>query len=302
MIKSIKFTEGFGYVSDCENTQKTLLNKTFKFDKDRINIIFGRNGSGKSTILKTIAGHCFVKDGFIKKQDIKSWNLLSDNDDWFDKLLKKHVGNSSEIEMNGAPLYYHNFKETEHKSSDLGSMMGDMITSFQQEVAYIMERSQRSDGEQKLTQLELVTDALDRMKGMSMEDFIHREEKFIGALGDSCSVGFDENKKEHVALRDYFSKLDGYKEKEVTLLLDEYDENLDVNYAFNVLYDYLPKLQKDFNAQIILTTHNPIVLSDIFYKSDKFNIISLEEDYTEGCRDFLYKIFKPKEQKEEIHE
>ena len=41
---------------------KNLLNRTFEFSGDKINVLFGPNASGKTTIIKTIAKYCLCGD------------------------------------------------------------------------------------------------------------------------------------------------------------------------------------------------------------------------------------------------
>lgn len=295
MIKSLKFLEGNGYVSKNENTKKYLMNKTFTFEKDKVNIIFGRNGSGKSTILTTIAGHSLVKDGFLMKHELRDvlgfYSIDNkDENDIIKILLNCLVTNQSEIDMTGTPVYYHNFK-TKHSTGSLGALRGDLITSMQMELAYMLEKKGHSEGEMRLTELDLVLKAIERFKGKTMTDILKRTEDFVTPLGFESKMGFEEENPLHLAIQSYLQKLGDNDKPELVLLLDEYDENLDLNYAYNILTDLLIKVQEDYNAQIILTTHNPFVLSNKFTESGYYNLISLDDEYTKASREFMYSLF-----------
>ena len=62
MINHIKFLDGFAPTLQC------IQHKTFEF-KPGINILFGPNGCGKSTILKTLKAYCGIEKG--------GWSSLS---------------------------------------------------------------------------------------------------------------------------------------------------------------------------------------------------------------------------------
>ena len=63
MITHIKFDRGFATQLRCTG------NKTFKFTPG-INVLFGPNGCGKSTIVKTLKAYCGIETG--------GWSEVSD--------------------------------------------------------------------------------------------------------------------------------------------------------------------------------------------------------------------------------
>lgn len=58
-----------------------------------------------------------------------------------------------------------------------------------------------------------------------------------------------------------------------------------------VTYSYsevLPALSEKYGQQIIIISHSPLVLRDRIYKSDRYNFISIDDEYTERCREILF--------------
>ena len=42
-----------------------------------------------------------------------------------------------------------------------------------------------------------------------------------------------------------------------------------------------------YGTQIIIISHSPIVLRDDIFKSDKYNFISMDEEYTQKCKKLI---------------
>ena len=89
MIKSIKFTKRdkkYNYIGENPVLLTNLYNRKFKFADKKINVLFGPNASGKSTIIKAIAAHCLcgedtrVQDGLtnFKKYNPTDYGLFED--------------------------------------------------------------------------------------------------------------------------------------------------------------------------------------------------------------------------------
>ena len=77
------------------------------------------------------------------------------------------------------------------------------------------------------------------------------------------------------------------KECPITLLLDEIDKSLDIETVWLLYHDILPQLVEKFGIQIICVTHSPLILTDTIYNSDKYNIISIDDEYTNNVRTLL---------------
>ena len=72
-----------------------------------------------------------------------------------------------------------------------------------------------------------------------------------------------------------------------TYLFDEIDKSMDILNVHALYKDILPDIIDRFGKQIIIISHSPVVLLDEIYKSDKYNFISMDEEYTEKCRNLL---------------
>lgn len=95
------------YVLDCSNN---LIGKKFSFDNKKINILFGPNGCGKSTILKTIAGKALITDGysrFFEPLDFPGWDNYV-----VEEQISKLSMNTAKVEWSGNPIYCNNFSDT----------------------------------------------------------------------------------------------------------------------------------------------------------------------------------------------
>lgn len=116
---------------------KNLLNRTFEFEPNKINLIFGQNASGKTTILKAIGGNAGTTDGYAKLLNPLGIHDFGEKAslESFKRNLTKTMGNSAIIEWDGTPIYYDNFANRNSYGSlgDLaGSVLGDdVLTEIQ---------------------------------------------------------------------------------------------------------------------------------------------------------------------------
>ena len=72
-----------------------------------------------------------------------------------------------------------------------------------------------------------------------------------------------------------------------TYLLDEIDKSMDILNINELYTNILPKLLDKYGKQIIIISHSPIVLRDEIFKSDKYNFISMDEEYTQKCKKLI---------------
>ena len=59
---------------------------------------------------------------------------------------------------------------------------------------------------------------------------------------------------------------------------------LGIFYTLLLYKDFLPKLVKKFNIQIILVSHSPLMLTNIIQNSPYYNFISIDKKYTKEMK------------------
>ena len=136
---------------------KLLIGRKFEFAPNKINILFGPNGSGKSTILKAIAGSLHCGDGYTTFaepiQFSNCWGIdepesVRYGKDAFLGIIEKAKGNSSVVDVDGSPIYYHNFTSTEMHAHAAGDLMDSgIINSIEDEAIMLLYGSQISAGQ-----------------------------------------------------------------------------------------------------------------------------------------------------------
>lgn len=271
-----------------ENPQliKNLVGKRIEFSKDKINVLFGPNGSGKTTIIKTIANYCLCgdtnnADGYtnVLKYGPLDFNVsfFSDKRDEYkieDALHKYSRTNYANVEWDGHPVYFENTAGRKNYGM-LGDLQGGLLSTGKDEFLYLMDRSKLSLGQNTIYMINKIADAIERCP--TLDDFANvlkrkYNEYWLAAISTQLS---------------YIK--DNYKEGGcMTLLLDEMDKSLDIENTLLLYRDFLPALQKKYNIQIILVSHSPLMLSNIIQNSDDYNFISLDKKYTKEMK----KLFK----------
>lgn len=259
-----------------------LLNRTFHFEANKINIIFGPNASGKTTILKAIAGNAGTTDGYptlLSPLDCFGWDGEGTIEN-FKKTLTKTMGNSAIIEWDGTPVYYDNFvnKRTTGSIGDLcGSVLGDDLGT---EIQYIMSKNKISGGQNSIYLMNRLFDIAKHK--VSFKDI------FSQYVNDDGS--YKKMKCNDVWEAAYKTQLDYYmgfensmKNLPGTFLFDEIDKSLDIINIYHLYVNVLPRIVQETGVQIIIISHSPIVLSDKIRNNDMYNIISIDEEYTKEC-------------------
>lgn len=268
---------------------KNLLNKTFRFEPNKINVIFGPNASGKTTILKAIAGNAGTIDGYpamLNPLDCHEYGEDATTEN-FKKKLVKRMGNSAVIEWDGTPVYYDNFANRRSYGclGDLsGSVLGDdLITEMQ----YIMSKDKISGGQNSIYLMNRLFNIAKQQK--SFKDI------FSQYVNDDGS--YKKMKVNDVWEAAYKAQLDYYmgfensmKNLPGTFLFDELDKSLDITNVYHLYTNVLPRLVNETGIQIIIISHSPIVLSDKIRNNEMYNIISIDEDYTKECIDIITKL------------
>lgn len=265
------------YVLKCSDN---LVGKTFSFEDKKINIIFGPNGSGKSTIIKAIAGNVMCVDGFTAFREPLEFGIFGKTRT-IEEIIEKTKRNTSVVDMDAIPVYYDNFDYTRtHSCGQIGDMMGSILNTISDEMIYMMESNKISSGQHSLFVLNRIIEIA--KKEISMEDVVNNN--ILSRFYHTNDVW----KKAGEYQKDYFSKFENYKKKShPVLLFDEIDKSLDIETVWELYTNFFPKVVKMWGNQIIMVSHNPLILSDSIFNSDKYNIISVDPDYTDHVKSIL---------------
>lgn len=272
---------------------KNLLKRKFVFEPDKINVIFGPNASGKTTILKAIAagamcGVGYQFDGFTNLQCYcpENMNLPWGEEKDFNKALKEalesRAGNQFKLEWDGYPVYYENMAS--RKGYSFGDLEGGLIEDGLEEINYIIGKDKSSAGQTTIWMINKLTSiAIRKIDINKMFEAVETRMKRVNDLWGGCyQADLDYYKK--------FYKEGNEKDNKLTVLLDEMDKSLDINNVIKLYTEVFPALVKKYPIQIILISHSPIILSKNILNNPIYNIISLEEDYTKECLNNLNNI------------
>lgn len=280
MISHIRLIDdGRGYASrkndkggpENKNLFKNVVERTFEFFPDRINILFGPNQCGKTTVLRAIAHSIGIVDGwpkilkYISKEETYEERLRKGN---FDVMTSP---NTAVIDWDGAPTYYENFRDTmtNRNYGSIGDMSGSLFEGIS-EIGFIMNKTKISEG-----QLSMVL--LNRL----IEKFYQKK-----ILWEDVLRGAD---KKQI---DYFTSFPGAEGGIRTILLDESEKSFDIKLQWDYIYGILPGMREKLGVQLILASHSPFLLSDRIFLNPEYNIISIDPEYTVKVRDLIKKIYE----------
>lgn len=269
---------------------KNLLKKEFKFSADKINILFGPNGSGKTTILKTIANYCMCgdnssSDGYtnFKKFQPLDYGCSFNNPTKYslDNLIKNidARSNRAEIKWDGSPVYYENLAGRRQTGS-IGDMAGSLFND-REEFEYLMCKDKISQGQNSFVIVNQLIKICENIP--TREDFDADLKRCEKSHNDIWMKAFTTNYE--------YIKSYGDGKGCMTLLLDELDKSMDISNVVRLYKDFLPAIQKKYGVQIIIVSHSPLMLSNIIQDNDAYNFISIDDDYTTTVKE-LYKGIK----------
>lgn len=273
------------YVLKCSTN---LVGKQFTFDDNKINIIFGPNGSGKTTIIKSIGAVALTTDGFSKVHEpleFRNWGSLDSKYDP-QNIVEDISKNTSIVEWEGNPIYYNNFEETlSNNRGYFGKLQGSLIDSLEDEIVYRLSVDKKaSAGEKSAYIFNKIIKIASSKK--SLEEIIKPTiDSYLKSNIEWATAGQNQ--------LDYFKQFKNFSvQSPITLLFDEVDKSLDISTVVN-LYTYIfPLMAEKFGCQIITVSHNPLILSDkICGDKDKYNIISMDENYTKESINLVKSLF-----------
>lgn len=261
---------------------KNLLNREFNFTNG-VNLIFGPNASGKTTILKALGGNAGTEDGFASLREpcrfLHDWSRKINSDD-VRKTLLNMMNNTAQVDWDGAPVYYHNFEA--RKQYALGDLCGSVLgNSLRDEILYTMSKKRISMGQnsiflwKKLCEIGQRPTCYAQIFSKYVKDGKINNELLNKSMNDTWAVAYEEQLK-------YFLSFEkSFIDSPITFLFDEIDKSLDILNVFTLYGEILPELVEIAGVQIILVSHSPLVLLDKI--REKINFISIDDEYTNEC-------------------
>lgn len=266
------------------NCAKNLIGHKFEFQDSKVNVIFGPNGSGKTTIIKAIAGNAMCTDGFTSFEQPLEFGWMIEENMVYDltKIIEKKKLNSSIVEWDGIPIYYDNFEQTRMKNSNtLGGFSGSIIgEDLGSEMLYRLGSNRLSAGQHSMYILNKIIRVASNP--VSMEEILEKANEMYSRSNDIW-------KKCVKVQLDYFKKYPRFNDKVYpTLMFDEIDKSLDIETIWKLYTVIFPKIVEKLDNQIILVSHNPLVLSKEIYDNPCYNIISIDPEYTIEMKEMLH--------------
>ena len=282
--------EDYNYVDQgYKNPQlvDNLLGKKFVFEPHKINVIFGENAAGKSTIINTLAAYCQCGDAdnldgwtninFVKP--LPSHSFLSSSEENDEKYVQQVVEddinrlmkNNAVVDWDGIPVYNDSFSNRKM----LGELTGSVLDSALDEALWLTSR--RSLGEKSIAILCKMIPKLE--KPFTLEECLSRVKK-------------DYNNKWKVYQKALVQRLkrfnSGFSGEPVnTFMFDEIDKSMSISNVVTLYTKILPSLVEKTGCQIIIVSHSPVIMTEQVYDSRFYNIINVTEGYAEECKSIL---------------
>lgn len=264
------------YILPCHHL---LIGKTFEFSTEKINVIFGPNGCGKTTIIKAIAGEGYCPSGLNKLPDqfSRGFDIFDDKtprSEQLDRVIAELKINTSKVEWSGNPIYYDNFADVEvHSGMNAGGLMGmNIFGGVGDELLYMVGRNKISAGQRATYLFNRLVDVLAQKHSLRgiLESQLDPRKQYSFEIGQA-------------AIERFSKRPDFDKECPTTVLFDELDKSLDIETVCKLYKEILPSFQQEFGVQIILVSHSPIFVMSGMRNDERYHIIDMDEEYSKEC-------------------
>ena len=269
----------------------SIYGKTFTF-KPGLNLLVGKNGSGKSSLLNVIKKMTFCEKKIYSEVGEECWHLkmrnyvedglfhrVALNRNWknavFNLRTRSDLGqeNAFESATNLSQMFYDN------THSDGERVFGAMNMLF----GMFVQNSRRKVEKENLRNYEeRVTKYIQR----DLARFTRNgKAKTIPKKATADERGRASHEEIEATVLDYYEK-HHVEKKGYTFLLDEPDKGLDV-FNLKTLYEFLKDVGKcSIPLQYICVLHNVAVVEK-FVNDPNVNIIEMTDGYADAVRDFM---------------
>ncbi len=231
-----------------------------------ITVLFGPNGCGKSTLLRMIGRetYCFDGFGYMRRE---GWCRMPQKEE------EQYTEGRLAVEWDGGLTYFRDY--TNYGSESYTNTKRPQALQQQAKAGQFIGERRLSDSRGESTMGHLQS-----LEGMlkirpTIDDLNPPEESDFGVHG-SRQQEFTRWKKEALLSR---GPAQGY-----TLLLDEPDAHLSLPEQVR-LWQKLPKLSEKYDAQIIVTSHSPLVLFN-----PELHLVEFSTGYVKKCKNLIKKI------------
>ena len=278
-MKAYKLIEGSYKLPCAEN----LIGRKFEFEDGKINLIFGPNASGKTTILKAIAGGCGIKDGFttlLEPLQMKYSLFDTLTKEVVEKTYEEQAKNTNVLEWSGNPVYYDNFSDKLKTSyGHIGGLTGGILDGLGDEMVFRLASNKSSSGQ-------VMGFLINRLMNISstkrsLKDILQSQLDKYARSNDTWQICGKLQEEIFAKLPDYATPMP------ITILLDEIDKSLDIKSTHLLYANVLPNLVKQTGCQVIVISHSPIVLSEGIFSNPMYNFVSIDETYTKEMKELL---------------
>lgn len=249
MVKSIKILNGFltqmpGFYPGIQ----------FDFEPDKVNVLLGKNGCGKSTMLKMIKAYCGIEKGGWSKisSELALGAQCQSHFPWVYRAYSPAFSDCI-VDWDGVASFYNDgdikIDEWAWFSNNI-SLSEDGMTTESEQFQYLMDKP--SSGQYRMIKLNKLLNMAKNPPDLTQYVSSHPTQR---------------------AESDYIRTLP--RNGKPTLILDEPERALSLPKQVE-LYKLLADLTKEY--QIIIATHSPFVLFQ-----DNMKIFEIEEGFSREC-------------------